>query len=321
MDHVQELRNRLFIVAGVFLLGTIVAYIYREEVTDVLVAPLDGQKLIYLNVAGGFSFIFLVTIYTGMAVAMPLLIQQLYSFVSPILPKEMRRYSARILLASFFLLISGIAFGYFIAAPGAFRFLSQFASNIVESALTTESYLNFIVAYTIGIGLVFQLPLLLLLIHWIKPFTPKGLLSSERWVIVLAFVVAALITPTPDPLNQAIVALPVIIVYQFGVITILISIRNAKKRAAKVTPVAAIPLPELKREPTPLTTSVAPLPATKKMPRSIDGTLAKTRRPQPVMKSIPARELPRRLPDYSPRPLSTRRTSMSLDGISRVLPT
>ena len=313
MDHVRELRTRLFIVAAAFLAGSIVSYMYLDQVIHVLLAPLDGRKLIYLNPAGGFSFIFLVSIYAGIALAVPLLIQQLYGFVKPVLPANMRRYSWRILLASFVLLISGIAFGYFFAIPGALKFLYEFAGDYIQASLTADSYLNFVIAYTIGIGLVFQLPLFLLLVHWIKPFTPKGLLSSERWVIVLSFVAAAIITPTPDPLNQTIIALPIIIVYQLGVVAILIAIRKARKQqeATLPKPVVARPTPEPVRAPL-----VAPPIQRKASLRSIDGTFIVTRQPQPVIKSVPSRQASNRLPDYSPRPLPTRR--ISLDGISRL---
>lgn len=318
MDHMREIRTRLFIVAAAFLIGSIISYMYLDQVINVLLAPLDGRKLIYLNPAGGFSFIFLVSIYAGIALAVPLLIQQLYGFVKPILPANMRRYSWRILLASFILLISGIAFGYFIAIPGALKFLYEFAGDYVQASLTADSYLNFVIAYTIGIGLVFQLPLFLLLVHWIKPFTPKGLLLTERWVVVLAFVAAAIITPTPDPLNQTIIALPIIVVYQLGVVAILIAIRRARKNIAPALPELIIPRPA----PEPVRPSpVAVLAQKKTLIRSIDGTIMVTRQPQPVVTSVPPRESSSRLPHYPSRPLPPGRSSMSLDGISRVLPT
>jgi len=321
MDHVRELRTRLFIVAAAFLAGSIVSYMYLDQVIHVLLAPLDGRKLIYLNPAGGFSFIFLVSIYAGIALAVPLLIQQMYGFIKPVLPKNMRRYSWRILLASFILLVSGIAFGYFFAIPGALKFLYEFAGDYVQASLTADSYLNFVIAYTIGIGLVFQLPLFLLLIHWIKPFTPKGLFLSERWVIVLAFVAAAIITPTPDPLNQTIIALPIIIVYQLGVIAILVAIRKARKQTVSVVleSVAARPVETPKTIYSPPVST--PAQQQKRPLRSIDGVAIVTRKPQPIIKSVPPHRETNRLPHYAPRPLSTRRSAISLDGISRVLPT
>lgn len=238
---------RLMLVAAVFIVGACLAYSYQAFLIPLLLDPLGGEKLVYLNPAGGFSFIFLISIYAGIALSFPVLVQQIYAFLRPALPDGSHRKSSIIIVGSFLLLIAGIAFGYFVAVPSALQFLYGFADQYVEASLTAESYLNFIIAYTIGIGIVFQIPLLLLLINSIKPLTPGGLLKSEKWVLLLSFIVAAIITPTPDPINQAIIAGPVIAVYQIGVIAVLISIAR-KNRAAKralrseiaVTPVTAI---------------------------------------------------------------------------------
>jgi sec-independent protein translocase protein TatC len=246
-EHLRELRRRLFIVAFVFLAASALAYYYRDPLLHGLLSPLNGEKLVYLNPAGGFNFIFLVSIYTGLVISMPVLISQLYSFIRPALPSRVRRHAVKVLISSTILLAAGVAFGYFLAIPGALRFLYGFAETYVTASLTADSYLNFVVAYTLGLGLVFQLPLLLLLLHWIKPLTPGDLLKSERWVILLAFIAAAFITPTPDPVNQTIIALPIIVVYQFGVIAILISLRKSRKQQRatntrlSVAPVEATP--------------------------------------------------------------------------------
>lgn len=221
------------LVAAFFIVGASLAYSYQTTLIPLLLNPLGGEKLVYLNPAGGFSFIFMVSIYAGIALAFPVLLQQLYAFLRPILPKPAQKKSAVIIISSVLLLVAGILFGYFIAVPNALTFLYGFADKYVEASLTAESYLNFIIAYTIGIGIVFQLPLLLLLIHAIKPFTPGGLMKSEKWVVLIAFIIAAILTPTPDPINQAIIAGPVVVVYQIGVVAILVSIAR-KQRAIKL---------------------------------------------------------------------------------------
>lgn len=226
------------LVAAFFIAGACLAYTFQEYLIPLLLNPLGGQSLVYLNPAGGFSFIFLISIYAGMALAFPIFVQQIYSFLRPALPASAQKKSAIIIISSFLLLIAGIVFGYMVAVPNALNFLYSFADQYVEASLTADSYLNFIIAYTVGIGIVFQLPLLLLLINSIKPLTPGGLLKSEKWVVLLSFIVAAIITPTPDPVNQAIIAGPVVIVYQIGVVAVLISIarkRNLAKKQVKVS--------------------------------------------------------------------------------------
>lgn len=248
--HLKELQWRFMLIALFFIVGAVLAYNYRDIILPIFTAPLHGQKLIYLTPGGGFTFALLISVYAGLAVAFPILLQQLYSFLSPALPEKARRKSAIILISSLFLLVAGILFGYFIAVPSALTFLYGFADQYVTSALTADSYTNFVVAYTIGIGIVFQVPLLLLLLHTIKPLKPGGLIKSEKWVVLGAFIVAAILTPTPDPINQTIMAGPVIVVYQLGVIAVLISIAsNAQKlkrqrRAdAKAAQLAEAPMP------------------------------------------------------------------------------
>ena len=248
--HLKELQWRFMLVALFFIAGAVLAYTYRDTILPIFLGPLNGQKLIYLTPGGGFTFALLVSVYAGLAVAFPVLLQQLYSFLSPAFPEKARKKSAVILVSSFFLLVAGILFGYFVAVPSALTFLYGFADQYVESALTADSYTNFVVAYTIGIGIVFQVPLLLLLLHAIKPLKPGGLMKSEKWVVLGAFIVAAILTPTPDPINQAIMAGPVIVVYQLGVIAVLISIgstaQKLKKQAraeAKAAEAAWVPTP------------------------------------------------------------------------------
>lgn len=226
--HLRELQWRLSFVALFFIAGASLAYTYQSFLIPLLLNPLGGEKLVYLNPAGGFSFIFMISIYAGIALAFPILLQQIYAFLRPILPKAAQRRSFVIILSSLVLLASGIAFGYLVAVPNALNFLYGFADQYVVASLTAESYLNFIIAYTIGIGIVFQLPLLLLLVHTIKPFTPGGLLKSEKWIVLVAFIVAAIITPTPDPINQCIIAGPVIVIYQIGVTVVLINIYRTR---------------------------------------------------------------------------------------------
>ncbi len=232
-QHLKELQIRFFIVAIFFIIGACLAYAFQDQLIPFLLAPIGEEKLVYLNPGGGFNFIFLVSIYAGIALAFPIIIQQLYGFLRPALPATAQKRSSFIIIGSMILLTAGIVFGYYVAVPSAINFLYGFADKYVEASLTADSYLNFVIAYTIGIGLVFQIPLILLLIHAVKPLTPGGLLRSERWVILTAFIVAAIITPTPDPVNQGIIAGPVIIVYQIGVGIILWSILRQRRADKK----------------------------------------------------------------------------------------
>lgn len=222
--HLLELRNRFFLVFGVLVVAATIAYVYRDPLIAGLLAPLEGRQLQYLTPGGGFKFIFSVVFFSGLAIAIPLLIQQIYAFLSPVLSDTVRSRSGWILLWSPILLAIGVTFGYIYAVPGALDFLYGFADDFIVSAMTADAYLDFVIKYTLGLGLMFQIPLIMAIIHWIKPQKPLKLLKFERWVILIAFILAAIITPTPDPVNQTMIAVPIVAVYQIGLFAICMNI-------------------------------------------------------------------------------------------------
>ena len=233
MQHIAELRKRLFWTALIGLIIGGVVYAYYDAVLKVIMAPLGDEKLVYLTPGGGFAFIFSATLYVTLLGVLPFFLYQIYGFLKPAIPAHVGKLSIKVALAALLLMAAGVSFGYFVAIPQGLAFLTTFASDYVIPSLTAESYLNFIFSYALGIGLLFELPLLLMLWHWISPIPPKKLLNSERYVIVVAFILAAILSPTPDAINQTMIAVPIIVVYQFGVIGVLLSIRRGKKRAKK----------------------------------------------------------------------------------------
>lgn len=232
-DHIRELIRRIIVVVAVGIIASSVAYNYQKEIIDWLLAPLGGQKLMYLTPGGGFHFIFQVTMDVGIACAIPVAVYNLFRFISPTLPRKVRNLSVSMSLASLGLMISGTLFGYYIAIPGAMRFLGTIASEYINTSLTADAYLGFVLAYTIGLSVLFQLPLIFLLIHWIKPLKPSKLLKGERWAVLGSVIVAAIVTPTPDLMNQMLFAAPLIVMYQVGLILICISVYRAKRRDKK----------------------------------------------------------------------------------------
>ena len=231
--HIKELRTRLFVLALIFIAASMAVYVLRDPVIALLLGPLNGEKLSYLTVGGGFSFIFKVVMWGGIALTIPFLIYNLYKFISPILPVKAQRKAPLVLIASFFLLCAGATFGYVYAIPGAIRFLLTFADGYVTAMLTADAYLNFVLVYTVGLGVLFQIPLLMVAINWVTPLKPRKLLAFERYVIVGAFIVAALITPTPDAVNQSIIAAPVVGMYQIGFIAVAFSQHSARRTLKK----------------------------------------------------------------------------------------
>lgn len=283
-EHIRELRKRLFwsVLVGI-VVGTLV-YMYHDFFIKLVMQPLNGQKLIYLTPTGGFSFIFMVTFYVTILLILPFLMYQIYAFLKPAIPKRIKHVSIKVILAATFLMALGASFGYLYAVPGGLRFLTDFASGYVTPSLTAESYLSFVLAYVFGIGIIFELPLLLLFWHWIHPLTPKKLLNSERFIIVGAFIAAAIISPTPDALSQTIIAVPIIIVYQFGVIAVLLSIRKTKKLQKRALRIKQ----QGESEPTPTPVPVQSVVA-KPQPQPLPVSQLASQKPSPVTHPAPAK--------------------------------
>jgi len=232
--HIRELRTRLFWSVAVGIVAGTLVYNYNSYFIDIVMAPLGDQKLIYLTPAGGFSFIFMVTFYVTMMIILPFILYQIYAFLKPAIPKHTGKLSLLVATSAMILMVAGATFGYIYAVPAGLNFLSNFANDYVVPSITADSYLSFVLGYVLGIGFLFELPLLLFFWHWVHPLTPKGLLNSERYVIVGAFIAAAVLSPSPDALSQTVIAVPIIIIYQLGVIGVLISVRRECKRQKAV---------------------------------------------------------------------------------------
>jgi sec-independent protein translocase protein TatC len=283
LDHLRELRTRLFWIVVALLIATSLGYVIQDQIMAALMRPLGGQHLVYLTPIGGFNFIFKVSLYFGIGVILPVLIYHLYRFLEPLMDRRHKRSVTFYSMASFLLAIGGASFAYFGSLPAAMRFLTGFDIQNVSAMLTVDSYLAFVITYVLGFAALFQIPLILLIINTIKPIPPKKLLSFERFVVLGAFIVAALISPTPDITNQAILAIPIILMYQIGVVLVWLQGRSQRRRdkaktAAVTKTPASTPQPVIRRQFAPVASPVAatPQPATSITPRP-------TRRPRPVM--------------------------------------
>ena len=219
MEHVWELRSRLTWSVAALLIGTTVGYLLRNQLLELLVAPL-GQTIYYTSPGGGFSLMIQLCLGFGVIASVPVLIFHLIRFIAPILPAYSTRFLVIVLLSSCVLVAFGVAFAYFVSLPAALYFLNEFSNDQVQSLISTDTYLSFVTLYLAGFAVLFQLPLLLLIFNRMNPLNPKKLLANTRWVVLGSFVAAALITPTPDPFNQAIMAGPVIFLYLGSIVPI-----------------------------------------------------------------------------------------------------
>lgn len=233
VEHLNEVRLRLFWVVSIFLLASAAAYPFYHDILQALFAPLQGRQLVYLTPIGGFSFIIKICAYVGVVMAVPALVYHGYKFFLPVMQKQAipaRRY----FVASMILALAGVAFAYFVLLPAALRFLTNLDIQQVSAMLTVDAYLNFVIAYVVGCALMFQLPIIILLINNVSRITPSSLMRYQRHVLLAAFIFAAVLSPTPDVVNQSLMAAPAIALYQCAIVMILFVNRKRGNVAADV---------------------------------------------------------------------------------------
>lgn len=271
-EHVRELRLRaIFSIATLFLASIIGFFIYKP-LFSIIRRPLNEQ-LYYTTPTGGFNAVIKVSIMFGILVSVPVFVYQIGKFLSPVFRKRIR--SGRIIFASAGLAILGILFAYFVSLPAALHFLANIDSENLQSIITVNEYLSFVAAYLSGFVVLFQLPLIMLFINRIKPQQPGSLMRKQRWVILGSFIVAAVLTPTPDPFNQVIMAAPIILLYQFSII--LIWFNNRKNVVPDAPVVQPEPVASAQTTPVPV---IKPVPVTSR--RLMPSRVVKRSQPQPI---------------------------------------
>jgi sec-independent protein translocase protein TatC len=169
-------------------------------------------------------------------------VYHLYRYVQPLMGQQLRRSVLFYTGLSTALAVAGLCFAYFVSLPSALHFLTGMNLANIQAMLTVDSYLTFVTTYLLGAALLFQVPLLLLVINTITPLKPSKLMKVQRYVIVVAFLIAAIISPTPDVVNQALLAIPIIVMYEIGVIFVWLQNR-ARARKEQPTPELLRPLP------------------------------------------------------------------------------
>lgn len=236
-EHIRELRQRAIYSIATLFLGSAVGFFIHEPLFRLIRRPLNEQ-LYYTTPLGGFNAMIKISILFGLIVTIPVLVYQLGKFLSPAF--KHRIHATGIILFSIILATLGVLFAYFVSLPAAMHFLANVDSENLQSLITVNEYLNFVSAYVAGFALLFQLPLILLFINRIKPQKPSNLMHLQRWVILISFIIAAILSPTPDPVNQFIIALPIILLYQFSVA--LIWFANRRDRREKIIMVEPVPV-------------------------------------------------------------------------------
>ena len=217
-DHISELQRRLVYSAISVVITTVVAFIFWEQITEILKQPApEGTEFIATEPTEKLSASFRVSLITGLFAAMPFILYQFTLFVSPGLSASERRYLYALLPAGIVVFAIGAAFGYFVLFPPAIHFLFDFGSDVATAQIRIGSYVRLMISLLLWMGVVFETPIVLFFLSRVGVVTPQQLGRQRRYAVVVAFILGALITPTFDPINQTLVALPIIVLYEVGI--------------------------------------------------------------------------------------------------------
>jgi sec-independent protein translocase protein TatC len=212
MGHLRELRNVLIKCAIVVVITSAISLIFTTQILQFLIAPYGGI-LETIDPTENVTTYFRVALMSGVVLAMPFLVYFLWSFIAPGLENKEKRYVRFIVPGATFLFILGVAFAWAIMLPAAIGFLSTFEPDIFKTSWRAAAYIPFVTSLMFWIGVAFELPLIVFFLAKLKIVTAKKLLSWWRFAFVGAAIVAALITPTVDPFNMALVMGPLIFLY------------------------------------------------------------------------------------------------------------
>lgn len=225
LEHLAELRNRMIWIVGALLFGIVVSIAFVEPVIAFITEPVtsvggsetDANKLIAIGPTDTIFVFFKVMFVMGVIVAMPVLVYQIVAFIAPGLYPHEKRGLFLLLPGVMILFFGGAAFANFVMIPVAVGFLQNFLGDVIDQEWTVDRYIGFYTRIVFWIGVAFETPLVIAFLARIGLVSGPRLLGMWRQAIVIISVVAAMITPTIDPINMTIVMLPLISLYFLGV--------------------------------------------------------------------------------------------------------
>lgn len=218
LGHLGELRKRLIRSLIAVVIASILAFIFYQQILNILITPLPQDvNLTFIEVTEMLGTIMRVCLGGGIILAIPYLTYELVMFVSPALTRKEKRYVYLILPWIALMFAAGVVFAYFILVPRMIGFLLTFGSDIAVPQIRIGNYISFVTRLLLVVGLVFEMPVLTTFLSRLGVLKPKWLADKRKAAIIIAFILAAIITPTIDPVNQCLVAIPLIALYEMSI--------------------------------------------------------------------------------------------------------
>ena len=229
IDHFSELRNRLFISLGAWVVAAGAAFVVRFRLLEWLRAPLpDAMTLNYFSILEPFVVSMQIASFFGLVLAAPVIVSQIWAFIAPGLYPEERRYAVPFILFTALAFALGVVFAYYVVLPFTLPILLGFLGSEAQGLLSIGRYISALLLLMGVFGIMFEMPVVGYLLARIGILRARMMTRHRRWAIVGGLVLAAVITPTADPFNFALVAGPLVVLYELTILVVRISQRKER---------------------------------------------------------------------------------------------
>ena len=237
LDHLEELRWRIIWSLAALIVGVAVAFVlvYQFELLTWMQGPilpfLHGHKLVYTHPGDGFSILLQTSIIVGIVIALPVVVWQVYAFLSPALHRHEKRIAIPVILGAVLLFIGGAALAWYFVLPMTLRFLFNLGDKNFDQMITVSEYFGFVSSLVLAMGAVFELPIAILLLSFFGLVTPKFLAKFRRHAILGSYIAAAIITPGDLFITSIALMVPLYMLYELSIILSFIVVRRKEKAA------------------------------------------------------------------------------------------
>lgn len=217
-EHLNELRKRLVRAGIALIVGTVISIAFTTQALQLLIIPLGDSVPQAISPTESFVVYFRIALLGGVTLAMPMIVYQIIRFILPgLLPQE-RRYLYFLIPGVGICFAGGVAFAALIMLPAAINFLQGFLKTVVQNQWTLNNYIGFVTRVLFWMGVVFQTPLIIFFLAKLNLVTAKQLGRFRKYAILVIAIIAAMVTPTPDPVNMMIVMIPLYLLYEVGIV-------------------------------------------------------------------------------------------------------
>lgn len=232
LQHLEELRRRIIVTAIALIVAFAVAWLFAWDILYLLKKPAGNLSLHYMSPMEPFLVRFKLALFGAIILALPVILFEIISYLSPALKRRERTYTLAVLgmIVGFFAV--GVVFGYRFIMPPGIRWLLNVAGEQMSPIMSASSYVNFSGWFMVGLGVSFETPVVIWLLVALHVITPEQLQKQWRMALIIILVVASVITPDWSPVTMILVAIPMTILYVFSIVLAHFTVRNRKKREA-----------------------------------------------------------------------------------------